>query len=161
MNPLVAIDSVRFAGLSGHRAEAQSRSDAADDEAGDKIRRLHCRILVVDNSEAFRESFAERLRDVYDAFVITAPNAEIARQKLTDMALFDLVLLDVEMPDEDGIAACQRMRIDGVGGRIVLMSSEAENEERARAIGEEFFEKSDDAALEAVLMTCKGERPRD
>ena len=154
MSSLLPLDSVRFAGLTDQQREDRSRGEA--DDACDKIRRLHCRILVVDDSDGFREAFADRLREIYKAFVETADSARDAMQKLTEMEAFDFVLLDVDMPNEDGIAAWRKLRKAGVFGRIVLMSQDADNEERARAINAEFFEKDDHAALEAILAECKG-----
>lgn len=161
MNFFTTINSFQFAGLSEQRSDARSSGKSEEDDVSDQIRRLRCRILIVDDSDAFRKSFAKRLCDVYKAVVDTAANASSAREKLTEMNAFDIVFLDVDMPEEDGIEACQRMRNDGVVGRIVLMSSEGENENRARAIKEEFLDKADDAGLEAILMGCKGERSRD
>jgi CheY-like chemotaxis protein len=147
----------------GMKDATRRKTDRADviADRSDVIRRLHCRILVVDDEESFRESFADRLRDTYETYVVTAENARIASQMLTEMEAFDLILMDVEMPRQDGIEACRKMRDSGVSGRIVLMSSKAENAERVHAIGEEFFEKGDDDALEAILLACKGAQRRE
>jgi CheY-like chemotaxis protein len=155
MNSSTTIHSVRFASLTDQPRDNRSRANAADD-ACDKIRRLHCRILIVDDSDGFREAFADRLREVYKAFVDTADSARAAVHKLAETEAFDFVLLDIDMPQEDGIAAWRKLRKAGVFARVVLMSQDADNGARARAIDAEFFEKDDHAALEGILAECKG-----
>jgi CheY-like chemotaxis protein len=159
MNLLARMESFRLAELFEQQSSARRNKEIADEDT-DRIRRLHCRILVVDDDDLFRPSFAERLRAVYDAYVEEAEDALMAVQKLAEKGAFDIVLLDVDMPEEDGIAACLKMRSSGILGRIVLMSQDLQNGDRAREIGEEFFEKSDDIALEAILVGCKGDRSR-
>ncbi len=68
------------------------------------------RVLVVDDSVVVRRMLTDVLNgDSRITVVATAPNGAIALQKLTQVNP-DLVLLDVEMPDMDGIETVQRLR---------------------------------------------------
>jgi two-component system chemotaxis response regulator CheB len=68
------------------------------------------RVLVVDDSVVVRRMISDVLNaDTRITVVATAPNGAIALQKLTQVNP-DLVLLDVEMPDMDGIETVARLR---------------------------------------------------
>lgn len=68
------------------------------------------RVLVVDDAVVFRRLIADELsRDPQLDVVGTAPNGRIALQRLTQVNP-DLVILDVEMPELDGLAALAEIR---------------------------------------------------
>jgi two-component system phosphate regulon response regulator OmpR len=65
-------------------------------------------LLVVDDDERIRTLLARFLRR--EGFLVTtAPSAEGARRVLAGL-LFDLVVLDVMMPGEGGLALCRDLR---------------------------------------------------
>lgn len=65
------------------------------------------RILLVDDEAALREPLAEYL--VRQSFVVTqAGTAAEARSRLLETG-FDLVLLDIMMPGEDGLSLCRHL----------------------------------------------------
>ena len=67
----------------------------------------HAAILLVDDEAALRETLAEYL--VRQGFVVTqAASAAEARAQLGSQA-FDLVLLDIMMPGEDGLSLCRHL----------------------------------------------------
>ena len=68
------------------------------------------RILVVDDSVVFRRLVSEELsRDPALEVVGTAANGRIALAKLGQLSP-DLVILDVEMPEMDGLEALKELR---------------------------------------------------
>lgn len=132
-------------------------------DAADAIRGMHLHVLIVDDDSMFRDGLATRLRGTYLADVEPAEDALMALQMLTEMSAFDLVLMDVEMPEIDGIETCSRMQDVGGFGHIVLMSATARNRQRVLDFGEEFLYKSQDpdsftAALEQILLHCRRAR---
>ncbi|HVT19226.1 MAG TPA: response regulator [Thermoanaerobaculia bacterium] len=122
-----------------------------------KIRRQHCRVLVVDDEDEFRRAFVFRLRHQYHADVDDAEEALAALTKVSDGDAFDLILMDVSMPGIDGFEACKAMRARGVGIRIVLMSAHEENRAKAKGLGLQFLDKPlNDRSLEEILLACGG-----
>lgn len=68
------------------------------------------RILVVDDTSVMRRLITEVLNRDPDLEVVgTAPNGRVALQKLTQVNP-DLVTLDVEMPEMDGLATLRELR---------------------------------------------------
>ena len=79
------------------------------------------RLLIVDDDDDLRVVLVEQFA-LYDEFetddVATATEA-IAATKAKD---YDLILLDVDLPDMLGTEACQLMRKAGVGAPIVMLT---------------------------------------
>src|SRR5882757_9638709 len=86
------------------------------------------RILVVDDSEDSRELTEAALHSAGYKDVVTAGSAKDAFKALAIgngvnavPAPVDLILLDIVMPDVDGIEACARIRSDGRYGDIPII----------------------------------------
>ena len=83
------------------------------------------RILVIDDNEALREVLGEALtRRGYR--VSDAPDASRGLQ-LLKAAPTDLVLLDVDLPDQSGLAVARRMRAARSTLPVIMMSATAED----------------------------------
>jgi two-component system, OmpR family, phosphate regulon response regulator OmpR len=88
-------------------------------------------LLVVDDDARLRELLRRYLSD--SGFrVTTAADAAEARSKLAGFA-FDLIVLDVMMPGENGIELTRSLRRDG-GGPIMLLTAMAEPEDRVNGL---------------------------
>ncbi len=82
------------------------------------------RVLVVDDSVVFRSQISAALGGIPGVVVAgTAPNGSIALQKLSQLSV-DLVTLDVEMPDQDGIQVLKEIRKAGFPVRVIMFSSQ-------------------------------------
>jgi DNA-binding response OmpR family regulator len=79
------------------------------------------RVLLVDDDDDLREALAEQLvlTEDFDTFE-AGSGAEAMEQIKGDP--FDLVLLDVGLPDTDGRELCKRMRKAGVKCPIVMLT---------------------------------------
>ena len=81
------------------------------------------RVLIVDDSVVVRRMLSEALKgDPRITVVGTAPNGAVALQKLGQLSP-DVVLLDVEMPDLDGIETVRRLRVDYPKLPVIMCSS--------------------------------------
>lgn len=90
------------------------------------------RILLVDDAESIlrlSKHFLEQL----NACVTTASNGEDAIEKV-DSEVFDLILMDIEMPVLTGIEAVKRLRERGYRGQIVAATALTGKEDRERVL---------------------------
>lgn len=81
------------------------------------------RALIVDDSVVVRRMLCDALAgDARISVAGTAANGTIALQKLPQICP-DIVILDVEMPDMDGIETVQRIRVDYPKLPVIMCSS--------------------------------------
>ncbi len=90
------------------------------------------KILIVDDDETLREMLGEQFA-LHEEFSVS--EAENAAEGINAVKSdhFDLVLLDVDMPDMDGREACKIMRRNGYAGPIIMLT--AEDSESATILG--------------------------
>ncbi|MEC8247361.1 MAG: response regulator, partial [Pseudomonadota bacterium] len=85
---------------------------------------IECRILVVEAdellSDALREQFA-----LHEEFEITVAQNATAALELVAQAEFDLILLDVGLPDQDGRETCKILRRQKVLAPIIMLAGAA------------------------------------
>lgn len=79
------------------------------------------KILMVDDDEDLREALADQLvlTDDFDVFEAGTGAEGLTRAK---EALYDLVILDVGLPDMDGRELCRLMRKQGVKAPILMLT---------------------------------------
>lgn len=86
------------------------------------------RILIVDDDPGIRDVVSEFLtRHGYQ--VQTAPDARGMEQELARGPV-DLIVLDVMMPGEDGLAICRRLSAQPGGPAIIMLSAMGEDTDR-------------------------------
>jgi DNA-binding response OmpR family regulator len=80
------------------------------------------KILLIDDDEALRQSLSEQLRlhEEFDTVEADTGAVGIERAKGT---YFDLILLDVGLPDMDGREVCRLMRRGGVKSPIIMLTA--------------------------------------
>lgn len=79
------------------------------------------KILLVDDDEDLREALGEQLLMTEEFDVFEAANGAEGLIKSKE-ALFDLVILDVGLPDTDGRELCRLMRKQGVKCPILMLT---------------------------------------
>ncbi|WP_343080196.1 response regulator transcription factor [Ostreiculturibacter nitratireducens] len=79
------------------------------------------KILLVDDDDDLRDALAEQLVSTEDFDVFEAANGAEAIEKIK-AAFYDLVILDVGLPDTDGRELCRRMRKQGVKCPILMLT---------------------------------------
>ena len=86
------------------------------------------RILLVDDHPIFRAGLRALLESQPDVRVVgEAGNGAEAIARANELRP-DIILLDISMPDVDGLEALRRMQADNVPGRVLVLTMHAENE---------------------------------
>ena len=78
-------------------------------------------ILIVDDDQALRRSLAEQLR-MHEEFAASEAGTGQAALDAVRATRFDLVLLDIGLPDMDGREICKLMRRSGVAAPIIMLT---------------------------------------
>jgi DNA-binding response OmpR family regulator len=82
----------------------------------------HRRILLVDDDTPLRESLAEQLR-LHEEFDISEAGSGSEAMERAKSQRFDLVLLDVGLPDMDGREVCKVLRRAGNKMPIIMLTA--------------------------------------
>jgi two-component system chemotaxis response regulator CheB len=83
------------------------------------------RLLIVDDSAVARAVFSRMVERPEFELVATVPSAEAALAFLATERV-DIILLDIEMPGQDGLTALPDLIEAGRGARVLIVSSSAE-----------------------------------
>lgn len=89
-------------------------------------------ILVVEDDENLRLALADNLRDEGYRVVVAASGAEAFSALEADA--FDLVILDVMLPDTDGYAICDRVRASGVDAMVLMLTARTLEDDLVRGL---------------------------
>ena len=79
------------------------------------------KILLVEDDEALRVSLAEQLR-LHHEFVVTEVGTGSEALAATEDGYFDVLVLDVGLPDMDGRDLCRLMRRNEVKSPIIMLT---------------------------------------
>lgn len=121
------------------------------------------KILVVDDEANIRDLLSIALRHVgFD--VITADTC-LAAQNIVMKETPDLLILDVMLPDGDGIELCQRLRRDGMRSPVLFLTARDATEDKVRGLtvgGDDYVTKPFSleelvARVRAVLRRVQGD----
>src|SRR3954468_10030277 len=89
---------------------------------------LKTRILVVDDDQRLRELLVKYLSaEGYE--VKAVPDAK-AMDKLLGRDRYDLVVLDLMLPGEDGLAICRRLRSQQTSPAIIMLTAKGDDVDR-------------------------------
>ena len=90
-------------------------------------------ILLVDDDGPFRRTLAEQLRDEQGFETSEAENAA-AGMAAVEAGHFDLILLDVGLPDMDGRDLCRAIRARGVATPVIMLTAADEDLDAIRGL---------------------------
>ncbi|MDA8148176.1 MAG: response regulator transcription factor [Actinomycetota bacterium] len=122
------------------------------------------RILVVDDEPFITDVVATALR--FEGFVadVAASGAEALR--LAREVAFGIVILDVMLPDMEGIEVCRRMRAEGIDVPVLFLTARDATADKVEglAVGDDYVTKPfslDElvARVRAVLRRTASEEP--
>ena len=86
------------------------------------------KILVVDDDKRLRDLLQRYLGE--QGFVVkTAENAEMM-DKLLNRDSFDLIVLDLMLPGEDGLSICRRLRSSEPQQAIIMLTAKGDEIDR-------------------------------
>ncbi len=80
------------------------------------------RVLIVDDDDALRESLCEQLR-LHEEFTTHDADTGAAGLEASKAEYFDVILLDVGLPDMDGREVCRLMRRNGIKSPIIMLTA--------------------------------------
>ena len=124
------------------------------------------RVLVVDDEYSIVDAVSTALR--YEGFTVTT--ASSGRSALTALqeVTFDLVVLDVMLPDLDGFEVARRLRADGIDTPILFLTARTALDDKAQGFGvgaDDYVTKPFSLAeivmrVQAILRRSAGGRDR-
>ena len=85
---------------------------------------IECRILVVEDDELLSDALCEQFA-LHKEFEITLAQTAAAALELVLRAKFDLILLSVSLPDQDGRETCKILRRQKVLAPIIMLADAA------------------------------------
>ena len=90
------------------------------------------RVLIVEDDPATRDTLVRGLEE--ELFHVGAAGTGAAAQELAEQGRFDVIVLDVVLPDVDGITLCRRLRVRGVDSPILLLTGRGAVADRVRGL---------------------------
>ena len=79
------------------------------------------RLLIVDDDDALREMLNEQLQ-LHEEFVSFEAESGAKALEMVKADYYDIILLDVGLPDMDGREVCRLMRRNGVRSPIIMLT---------------------------------------
>ncbi len=101
------------------------------------------RVLVVDDHALFRQGVVSLLASTDDMEAVGEAGSGAAALGLAVDLRPDIVILDVSMPDMDGLEAARRMKAAGVQAKIILLTMHK---------GAELLEMAADSGIQGYLL---------
>jgi len=120
------------------------------------------KILVVEDNPRFAELIAGGLRDEGYEVDVTASGHEA--EELAAMDAFDLIVLDIMLPDQDGIVVCRNLRRRKIATPILMLTTLNETQDKVSGLNagaDDYLTKPFDveelgARVRALLRRGKG-----
>ena len=121
---------------------------------------MEARVLLVDDEEAFLESMSERMR-LRGMDVTTASSAKEALVVI-ESDIFDAVILDIQLPEMDGMAVLKKIKAKHPEAQIILLTGHASLEKGVEAMkigASDYLEKpADMETLSKKIKEAKTEK---
>ena len=80
-------------------------------------------LLIVDDDELLRRALAEQLVAQGEFQVIEEAADGLSALSMSKAKVFDIILLDIGLPDMDGRDVCRQMRTQGVRSPIIMLTA--------------------------------------
>ena len=90
------------------------------------------RILLVDDDETLMETLGQRL--IQQRYAVDIATDGTMAQDFVNLFSYDLLVLDMLLPDTDGIALCQWLRQQGVSQPILMLTAKDNHADKVKAL---------------------------
>jgi CheY-like chemotaxis protein len=91
-------------------------------------------VVVIDDSKVFRRGMVRAIENCVDMRLVGEAHGGTAGLEAIERLRPDVAVLDLRMPDLDGIGVLERLREDGARTRVVLVSATLDEEVRRAAL---------------------------
>jgi two-component system response regulator MprA len=92
------------------------------------------KVMVVDDEPAVRESLRRALQLEGYEVSLAADGAEALQRLTADHEDPDAVILDVLMPQVDGLAVCRKLRLSGIHTPVLMLTARTEVDDRVAGL---------------------------
>ena len=90
------------------------------------------RILLVEDEKKIAEFIRNGLKE--QSYNIDIAEDGIKGQDLAGMNEYDLIILDILLPRQDGWKTCENIRNDGITTPILMLTSKSETEDKVKGL---------------------------
>lgn len=91
------------------------------------------RILLVEDEPALRLTLGDRLKKA--GYVVEHAGDGASGAEKAVAGQFDLIVLDVMLPELDGFGVCRRLRSSGIDVPVLMLTARSRTEEKVRGLG--------------------------
>ena len=121
------------------------------------------RILIVDDHAIVREGLKQILAEVDDIEVAGEAECSSCALKMTRKQTWDMVLMDISMPDRSGIETLEIMRKEHPGIKVLMLSMHREAQYAVRSLksgaaGYLNKQSAPDQLVDAIRMVASGKK---
>ena len=121
------------------------------------------RIMVVDDHTILRQGVASLLKSVVDFDVVAEAGTGAAAVRLAADLSPDIIIMDMSLPDMDGLEAVRQIKEKGISGEIIFLTMHNDSGlyEMAQHLGVRGYLLKDDAMddlIYAIKAVLRGER---
>ncbi len=129
-------------------------------------RRAPVRLVLIDDHEMIRRGLASLLASAPDLFVVGEASSAVAGLSLVAAEQPDVVVIDVVLPDRDGIAVCREIRTTQPEVGCLLLTAHDEPEAQLAAVlsgaaGYLTKNQPESVMLEAIRLIADGKTMLD
>ena len=119
------------------------------------------RLLIVDDHKLVRQGFIAMMSVEPDLEIVGEAADGVEAVEFARSLRPDVILLDLAMPNKDGIEATREIRAENSEARILIITSFAEDEKvyqavKAGALGYLLKDSSPEALIRAIHDVCEG-----
>ncbi len=120
------------------------------------------RILVADDHAIFREGLRKLLEDADDVQIVGEASNGVECAKMLPKLKPDILLLDLRMPEKDGLAVLEEINFDTMPTRVIVLTAAEDDRDVVRAMrlgarGVVLKQSATDLLLKSIRKVHDGE----